>query len=154
MTTHRHWHLAQINIAKLRAPLDDPLLAEFSANLDIVNRAAEISEGFIWRFTEDAGDVSDFTYFGPDYIVNMSVWQDIRSLRRYIASEPHLSVMMKKQNWFHVIDGPHLALWWIQAGTVPTLVEADERLNILQAKGPTQSAFTFQDNFSPPASDA
>ena len=29
------WHLVEINIARLRAPLDDPQLADFTNNLDI-----------------------------------------------------------------------------------------------------------------------
>jgi hypothetical protein len=43
------FHLAQINIATLLAPLDDPRLAEFVANLDRINELAEAAPGFIWR---------------------------------------------------------------------------------------------------------
>ena len=144
------WHLAQINIARLRAPLDDPLLAEFVENLDGVNLAAEQAEGFVWRLKDECGNATEFQHFGPEFIINMSVWRDVRSLRRYVASEPHRSIMMKKENWFYLMDKPHLALWWIAAGHVPTLVEADEKLDRLQKTGPIQAVFTFAKNFSPP----
>ncbi len=41
------WHLAQINVARTRAPLDDPLMADFVAALDHVNGLADASDGFI-----------------------------------------------------------------------------------------------------------
>ena len=37
------YHLAQCNIARLRAPLDSPTLAGFVAALDSVNRLADRS---------------------------------------------------------------------------------------------------------------
>jgi len=42
------WHLAQVNIADPRAPLDSPELAELVANLDPVNALADASPGFVW----------------------------------------------------------------------------------------------------------
>jgi hypothetical protein len=36
MTAHS-FHLAQLNIAHARAPLDDPIMADFVAQLDAVN---------------------------------------------------------------------------------------------------------------------
>jgi len=141
------FHLAQLNIAKLRAPLTDPLLAEFVTNLDIVNAAAEQADGFSWRLKDNSGAATHFRHFGPDFIVNMSVWADLHSLRKYIISEPHRAIMMKKQNWFLPMDTPHLALWWVPSGTIPTLFEADEKLQMLFKSGPTEDAFTFQHTF-------
>ena len=147
------YQLAQINIAKLRAPLDDPLLAEFVANLDIVNEAAEQADGFVWRLKDDTGNATDYQYFGPDYIVNLSVWRDIKSLRAYIMSEPHRSIMVKKQNWFLEMDRPHLALWWVPAGHVPDSYEADKKLETLSKLGATSDAFTFRNTFPAPKSE-
>ena len=43
------FHLAQFNISRLKAPLDDPSLKEFVDFLDPVNAFAEQSPGFVWR---------------------------------------------------------------------------------------------------------
>jgi len=43
------YHLAQVNIAHMRAPLDDPLMAGFVAQLETINALADASPGFIWR---------------------------------------------------------------------------------------------------------
>ena len=49
------YHLAQINIGILKAPLDSPLIADFVAWLDPVNAIADQSPGFVWRLqTQDA----------------------------------------------------------------------------------------------------
>jgi hypothetical protein len=48
-------HLAQINIARLRHPEGDPRVADFFANLDRVNAAAERMPGFVWRLNADPG---------------------------------------------------------------------------------------------------
>ena len=45
-------HLAQLNIAKAKAPLDSPLLQDFVDNLDRINGIAEQSAGFIWRLQD------------------------------------------------------------------------------------------------------
>jgi hypothetical protein len=42
-------HLAQINIARLVAPIGDPRIADFAAQLDPVNRMADAAPGFVWR---------------------------------------------------------------------------------------------------------
>lgn len=43
------YHLAQFNIARLRAPLDSPVLAGFVDQLDAVNAIGDASPGFVWR---------------------------------------------------------------------------------------------------------
>jgi hypothetical protein len=45
-----------------------------------------------------------------------------------------------------------IALWWIPAGTRPTVDEAKRRLELLDARGPSADAFTFKVPF--PAPDA
>src|SRR5262245_4449614 len=41
-------YLAEINIARAIHPLDDPRLADFVAQLDRVNTAADAAPGFVW----------------------------------------------------------------------------------------------------------
>jgi Domain of unknown function (DUF3291) len=42
-------HLAQINIGRLIAPVDDPRIAGFVSQLDPVNAIADAAPGFVWR---------------------------------------------------------------------------------------------------------
>ena len=57
----RH-ELAQVNIARLVAPLDDPRLLDFVDALDPVNADADTAAGFIWRLQtgSSAGSVGRF----------------------------------------------------------------------------------------------
>jgi hypothetical protein len=56
------FHLAQINMARAVAPLTDPRLAEFMAQLDEINALAERSPGFVWRLQTDDGDATDIEH--------------------------------------------------------------------------------------------
>jgi hypothetical protein len=42
-------HLAQLNVARLRAPMDDPRIDDFRNNLEPVNALAEASPGYVCR---------------------------------------------------------------------------------------------------------
>jgi hypothetical protein len=52
------WHLAQLNIARPRAPLDDPVMAEFMANLGRINAVGDASPGFVWRLQDESGNAT------------------------------------------------------------------------------------------------
>ena len=52
-------HLAQLNIGRFRYPTDDPRMADFMNNLDLVNGLAERSKGFVWRLKDDSGNLDD-----------------------------------------------------------------------------------------------
>ncbi len=141
--------LAQLNIAKLVEPLDSPRLADFVANLDRINELAEQSPGFVWRLQTDDGDATALRPFGEDTIVNLSVWEDLESLRNYVYKSAHVEILRRRNEWFEKTRDAHLVLWWIEAGHIPTTDEARERLDILGAEGPTQRAFTFGSPFPP-----
>jgi hypothetical protein len=53
------YYLAQINIALMKAPLDDPLMAGFAAALQEVNAVADRSPGFVWRLQTASGNATD-----------------------------------------------------------------------------------------------
>ena len=150
------FHLAQVNIALPRAPLDTPLLAEFIARLDPVNAAADHSPGFVWRLQTEDGDATGIRAFGDDrLIVNMSVWESLEALRSFVYStRAHLDVLRRRRKWFENLAEMHLALWWIPAGQLPTVADAEERVALLRAAGPTPDAFTFRVHFPPLASGA
>jgi len=139
------FHLAQINIAHLKAPIDDPLIADFVADLDRINLLAEQSEGFIWRLEDEAGNATSFNpYDNPNYIINMSVWRDVSSLKDFVYKSNHVEVYMKRAQWFHSMDKAHMALWWIPSDHTPTLEEAVEKLALIDKIGNSKDAFTFR----------
>jgi hypothetical protein len=139
-------HLAQVNIALPREPLDSELLAGFMAALDPVNALADAAEGFVWRLQTEDGDATAIRAFGDDrLIVNMSVWESLEALRGFVYSGPHLEIMRRRREWFERIGPPILALWWVPAGTLPT----EERVARLGAHGATPHAFDFRRPFSP-----
>jgi hypothetical protein len=138
-------HLAQLNIARLRAPLDSPELADFVALLPEINGLAERSPGYVWRLQDDSGDATALRPFEPDVIVNLTVWQSVESLRGFVYRTAHLEPMRRRREWFTPVDGPHLVLWWTPADARPTMTEAAERLDRLRRHGPTPGAFTLRE---------
>jgi hypothetical protein len=142
------FHLAQVNVARLAAPLDSPQLADFVASLEPLNAIADTSDGFVWRLQTDAGDATALRIFDDDWIiVNMSVWESLEALRDYVYRSPHAAVLRRRQEWFEQMVEAHLALWWIEAGSLPTVSDAEERLLTLRAEGPTPHAFTLKEPY-------
>ncbi len=143
--------LAQVNIGRIRAPMNDPVMAEFAAALIDVNGLAEQSPGFVWRLKDGSGDATSIQAFpDPLIVVNMSVWQDVLSLQNYVYRTMHGRFFARWQSWFEKYDGAHVALWWIPAGHIPAVAEAKERLAIITARGLSADAFTFREAFPPP----
>ena len=145
------WHLAQLNIAQLQEPLDSPALADFVANLDRINTLAEVSPGFVWRFTDEAIDLpASSNPFGDDMIINMSVWVSVEALHDYVYQSAHIEVMRRRKEWFNTVQSATAVLWWVPEGHIPDLLEAQARLQLLNDSGPTQDAFMFKSRISPP----
>ena len=147
------WHLAQVNVAVLAAPIDSPRLAEFVARLEPVNALADGWPGFVWRLQTEDGDATAIRAFDDDrVIVNMSVWESVEALGEFVYRSGHLQVLRRRREWFEPLTTPSLAMWWIRAGTTPTVDEAKRRLDALDHRGPTPEAFTFKAPFGPPDS--
>ncbi|NJN43419.1 MAG: DUF3291 domain-containing protein [Anaerolineae bacterium] len=143
------YHLAQLNIATLREPIDSPLLADFVAQLDEINALAEQSEGFLWRLKDEEGNATAIKVFDDEpIIINMSVWETAESLKAYVYNTAHSGVMKQRTKWFEKPTTPHLVLWWIPAGNIPTPQEAKEKLLYLTQHGETDHAFTFRHLFT------
>ena len=141
-------HLAQLNIARLLAPLDDPKLADFVANLERVNVLADNTPGFVWRLVGDGADATSLRPFEEDVIVNMTVWENIESLYQYAYYSDHADIFRRRGEWFHKPVEAMVVLWWIPEGHIPTVAEAKERLLHLRAHGATPFAFTFKQQFT------
>ena len=147
-------HLAQINIGRLRAETDDPMIAEFMSALDEINALAERSPGFVWRFMTEDGNATAVRPFEDELLlINMSVWESVESLGDYVYRSDHTGYLRRRREWFERINEAIFALWWIPAGHRPTVAEGIERIDHLRAEGPTPHAFTFRQPFSPATED-
>jgi hypothetical protein len=143
--------LAQVNIMRLRAPLDSPMLAPFVAALDPVNALAEQAPGFVWRMQAADGNSTSLRIFDdPTLIVNMSTWRSVEALADYAYRTAHTEIMRRRREFALPIAEAYLALWWVPRGHHPTIAEAEERLRHLRAHGPTPFAFGVRPPFPPP----
>lgn len=141
-------HLAQANIAHMRAPMDDPLMADFVARIDALNALADEAPGFVWRLESEEGEVSPVAIFsGERVLFNLSVWESIEALEGYVYKSNHVRAVQKRAEWFERPDKSPLVLWWIDAGHIPTEREAEQRFELLWKHGPTAEAFTFRERF-------
>ena len=145
-----NYELAQLNIAVMKEPLDSPGMADFVANLERINALAEASPGFVWRLQTDEGDATALRPFGDDMLVNMSVWQDLESLKNYVYTTAHAEIMRRRKEWFERMSQAYLVLWWVAPGHRPTVDEARHKLTLLRDNGPTVDAFNFGHPFPPP----
>ncbi len=115
-------HLAQINISRLSAPLDDPKIAEFVSQLEPINALADKALGFVWRLQSESGNATDLAYNeDPFVIVNMSVWGSIETLREFAYKSSHREVFRDRAKWFEKAVKPGYCLWWIPSGHIPTV---------------------------------
>jgi hypothetical protein len=110
-------HVAQVNIGRMKAALEDPVMAGFVARLEEINALADRSPGFVWR------------------------------LKHCVYHTAHVEVLRQRQAWFEKFSGAYTALWWIPKGHTPGIDEAKKRLAHLDAHGPTAFAFTFRNPF-------
>jgi uncharacterized protein DUF3291 len=145
------YHIAQLNIGRIRAPVDDPQMAGFMNRLDEINAIADKSPGFVWRLQTTEGNATYFRPYPEDdrILMNMSVWETVEALRNFVFKTVHAELLRQRHEWFEKFAGAYTALWWAPSGHIPGIDEATKRLAYLDAHGPTQFAFTFQKVFPP-----
>ena len=146
------YHLAQINIVEARYPLADPRMKAFIDQLPKVNAEGENSPGFVWILKDETETAVNFVIFNnPDILVNLTVWETIEALKDFIYKGDHLKAFIRRKEWFLPMKKSHLALWWIPEGHIPTLEEAEQKLEKLWKEGSSAEVFTFRKLFPPPA---
>ncbi len=147
--THSY-HIAQVNIARMLYSMDAPEMQGFVDNLDPINALADKATGFVWRLQTDEGNATSLQPYDDDMLIlNMSVWQDMESLKTYVYKTVHVEFVRRRKEWFELFKGSYTALWWVPAGHIPTMEEAMERLAYLEEHGETSYAFTFKNVFAP-----
>ena len=144
------YHLAQVNIGRVRAPLDDPIMAGFVNRLDEINALADGSPGFVWRLQTTEGNATYFRPYDDDRILmNMSVWETIEALQQFVYRTAHAEVLRQRREWFEKFERSWLALWWVPVGHRPGVDEARKRLAYLEVHSDSEFAFTFKKTFPP-----
>jgi hypothetical protein len=126
MTTY---HLAQLNIGRIRAPLETATMAGFVSRLQDINALADAAPGFVWRLKTEDGDATAIRPYEDDrMLVNLSVWTGLGELRDFVYRSPHADVMRQRRAWF------------------------EPRLEYLRQHGDTAHAFTYRHPFAAPES--
>ncbi|QIQ02702.1 DUF3291 domain-containing protein [Streptomyces liangshanensis] len=148
------YELAQVNIARLKYPLDSAELKDFVDALDPVNAVADESAGFVWRLQSDSGNATDVPVFGDAWlIVNLSVWRDVEALKAFMYAGRHRELLSRRREWFERVEEAMTALWWVPAGHRPTVAEAERHLRHLRENGPAAHTFTLRESYPAPGED-
>jgi hypothetical protein len=139
------FYLAQVNIGRLLGGRDDPHLADFFANLVRVNALADRMPGFVWRLKDETGNAISIHWPGdPTMNVNLSVWESIEALEKFVFQTAHTRIYARKHEFFEKPSAPTVAMWWVPVGHIPTLDEAKVHLDHLIANGPSEFAFSWE----------
>lgn len=138
-------HLAELNVGRLIAPTDDPRVAEFMAALDKVNGMGKRMPGFVWMMEGSGepgtGNTGNAIGGDPQFVANLTVWEDVASLEKFVWQTVHRKFYERRAEWFELLGEMHFVMWWVPAGHCPTLEEALERLEYLRAHGDSDHAF-------------
>ena len=144
------YHIAQVNIGRMKGALEEPIMAGFVARLNEINALADRSPGFVWRLQTPEGDATYLRPFDDDRIlINMSVWESMDALKNYVYRSAHAKMLRQRNEWFEKFAGVYLALWWVHVGHIPGVDEAKKRLAHLEKCGASEFAFTFKNIFPP-----
>src|SRR5919112_1813874 len=90
-------HLAQFNIARIRYPLEDPRMAEFTDNVHLVHGIADKLEGFVWRLQDQSGHAMGLrVYEDPRILPNLTVWENAQALERFVWQTLHRRFFLRR----------------------------------------------------------
>ncbi len=141
-------HLAELNIGRLVAPTDDPRVKDFMDNLDRINGLGKRMPGFVWMMEGSGepgtGNTENNIGDDPQFVANLSVWEDAQSLETFVWGTIHKQFYERKAEWFEVMGQQHFVMWWIEEGHTPTMDEAMARLAHLQTHGDSDFAFGWK----------
>ena len=143
-------HLVQLNIAKMKFSIESIEMLDFVDNLEIINALADRSPGFVWRLPTEEGDATGIDIFGSDVLVNMSIWEDVESLHKFVYKTAHSKIMSRRKEWFHRVEEAYTVIWWAPEAEILSLDQAKLKLELLKSRGPTAAAFSFKQAYPSP----
>lgn len=131
--------LAQVDIARLNAPLDSPRLKDFVDALDPVNASADAADGFVRRLRSEGGDATDIPVFGDARpIVDLTVRRDADALTAFMYQGRHREMPARRREWFEKPAEAVTTLGWVPEG-LGCSVWTPEHLSLLYSQS-TSSA--------------
>ena len=138
-------YLAELNVGRLLVPTDDPKVREFMDNLDRINGLGKRMPGFVWMMegSGEPGTGNTEAMIGGDlqYVSNLTVWQSVETLKKFVWGTIHKQFYEKREKWFEVLGDKHFVMWWVPKGHQPALDEALARLEHLRVHGDSDHAF-------------
>lgn len=138
-------HIAQLNIGRLAADLDDPRVAEFVQNIGKINALAKRIPGFVWMQEDESnpgrGNLDRPTSDDPRDLANMSVWENVETLENFVFGTVHKHFYAKRTQWFDAPNAAHFVMWPVPIGHRPSMAEGLARLEMLRSDGETERAF-------------
>ncbi len=142
-------YLAEFNFGELKHPWDDPRVADFANNLDMVNGVAARADGFVWRLSDadmEAQQLDPNGAFGGNERIasTLSVWRDAQSLLTFVFNTVHKQFYARRREWYESKNNGNLVLWWIPAGTYPSVADGMERFEYWLSHGDTDHAFGWK----------
>ena len=138
-------------MAQAKAGTESEVMQGFVSRLDEINALADRADGFVWRLKEDSGSATAIRVFDdPLLLINMSVWANVESLKHYVYKSLHVELIKDREAWFNKMGESYQALWWIPAGHIPSIEEAQKQLEYIRKHGPSAQAFTFAKPFPRP----
>lgn len=145
MTARPGYHLAELNVGQLVADIDDPRVRDFMDNIDMVNGLGKRMAGFVWMMegsaTPGMGNTENSIGGNARFIPNLTVWEDVESLEKFVWGTVHKRFYELRREWFEILGKMHFVMWWVEAGHRPSLDEALERLDHLNTHGDSDHAF-------------
>lgn len=144
-----HSVLAQVTESRMRASLNDPIMARFAFAFDAVTRLARVADGFCWQLESQHARHPVLHPDDPMRVINVSVWVDYASLHSFVYRSAHGKALLRRADWFLEVPQPSTALWWVSVGAMPTLEASVARFSHLRRYGPSSRAFTLRRRFDP-----
>jgi Domain of unknown function (DUF3291) len=138
--------LAQVNVARMRGPIDSPVMRDFADGFDPVNSLADRAPGFVWRL-QTGGHAPLVEDDEGLWVVNVSLWRSYEALHEFVYRSPHAAFLRRRSRWFEPAAPPTTALWWVDDDVRPDVPAARARLVHLRRYGPTPRAFSLRRRF-------
>src|SRR5262249_59106156 len=108
-------------------------MADFTNNLALVNGLAERSTGLVWRYIDESGNsTATRPYADPRIAINLSVWESVEALERFVYLTLHKRFYGRRSEWFEHFDEPYFVMWRVALGPPPRGAETVGRLRALK----------------------
>jgi hypothetical protein len=128
----QHYHLAILNVARQRADLTDPIMAEFVDATPTINALARLSEGYVWSYDNDDDTIPlreqiDELRDDPYLLPQLSVWTTLDHLKRFAFRSEHVAYYRRRHEWFVAdLPKPYTVLYHVQAYHDSSLSSQDD----------------------------